>query len=84
MNVSYTGTIKGHRQVHLDAKRLMVVMMMGALKTTSIRNAPTIGTTRNAVRDGPNLLTVEPILAIAFGVAPNPWPRKPEIITAAS
>lgn len=64
--------------------KLMVVIMIGALNTTSIRNAPTIGTTRNAVREGPYLLTVADMFAIAFGVAPSPWPRNPEIMTAAS
>ena len=51
---------------------LIVVIMIGALNTTSIRNAPTIGTTRNAVREGPYLFTVADMFAIAFGVAPSP------------
>ena len=45
--------------------------MIGIPKT-SIKNAPTIGTTRNAFFDGPKRWTTADILAIAFGVAPKP------------
>lgn len=63
--------------------RLIVVIIIG-IPNTSMRNAPTIGTTRKAFCDGPNRPTMACIFAIAFGVAPSPWPRKPEIMTAAS
>lgn len=57
--------------------------MIGIAKT-SIKNAPTIGTIKNALRDGPKRFTTADMLAIAFGVAPNPCPAKPATITAAS
>ena len=49
-----------------------------------MRKAPTIGTTRYALGELPNFLVITSKLAIAFGVAPRPWPINPHTITAAS
>ncbi|KFJ97692.1 hypothetical protein BF23_21710 [Klebsiella variicola] len=52
--------------------------------TMSIKNAPTIGTTRKAICDGPKRSVIACILAIAVGVAPRPNPQWPAASTAAS
>lgn len=49
-----------------------------------MKNAPTRGTTKNALGDAPNFFVIAVILAIAVGVAPNPNPAYPADITAAS
>ena len=54
------------------------------IPNTLIKNAPTIGTTKNAFVDGPKRCTAADILANAFGVAPSPCPANPATITAAS
>lgn len=43
--------------------------------TISIKNAPTIGTTGNAMCDGPKRSVIACMLAIAVGVAPRPKPQ---------
>lgn len=63
--------------------KLSVVIMIG-IANTSIRKAPTIGTIRYALREGPKRSVTAAMLAIALGVAPRPWPVKPATITAAS
>src|SRR5471032_384769 len=50
----------------------------------SIKNAPTIGTTKKARCDGPKRLVMACILAIAVGVAHSPKPQCPAASTAAS
>ena len=50
----------------------------------SMKNAPTIGTTRNARGAGPNRSTIASMFATAFGVAPRPKPQWPPAMTAAS
>ena len=57
--------------------------MIGMAKT-SIRNAPTIGTIKYALLEGPYFAVIVDIFAIAFGVAPIPCPMNPPTITAAS
>lgn len=49
--------------------------LMTITLTISMKNAPTIGTTRNARWDGPNLSVTACIFAIAVGVAPRPKPQ---------
>ena len=61
----------------------MVVIIIGSAKR-SIKNAPTKGTIKKAFGEGPNFFVTASILAIAFGVAPRPWPKKPPVIIAAS
>ncbi|SEI25705.1 hypothetical protein SAMN05192544_106117 [Paraburkholderia hospita] len=41
----------------------------------SMKNAPTIGTTRKARWDGPNRSVMACMFAIAVGVAPGPKPQ---------
>lgn len=50
----------------------------------SIKNAPTIGTTKYALGEFPYYLVITSKFAMAFGVAPSPCPIKPPTITAAS
>jgi len=50
----------------------------------SIKKAPTMGTTKNALGASPNLSTTDLIFAMALGVAPKPNPQKPAVITAES
>jgi len=53
----------------LSRKKWMIITLV-----ISIKNAPTNGTTRNALCDPPNLLVIAVMLAIAVGVAPKPRP----------
>src|SRR5436190_19309034 len=50
----------------------------------SMKNAPTIGTTRKAFGAGPCRSTTASMLAIAFAVVPSMNPQNPEAITADS
>ncbi len=50
----------------------------------SINKLPTNGNIKNAIGAGPNLFTIEFILAIPLGVAPKPNPQCPAARTAAS
>ena len=50
----------------------------------SSKNAATKGTTKNAFCEYPYLSVIDVILASAVGVAPNPCPIRPLIITAES
>jgi len=52
--------------------------------TKLINKLPTNGTIKNALGDGPYLLSTDCILAIAVGTAPNPKPQCPTAIIAAS
>ncbi len=61
----------------------MNALMIIALNI-SMKKAPTSGMTSKALVDGPNRRVTSLMLAIATGVAPNPKPTNPEVITAAS
>ena len=52
--------------------------------TKSMKNAPTIGTIRKALCDGPKRSVTDCMLATAVGVAPRPKPQWPAASTAAS
>jgi hypothetical protein len=50
----------------------------------SMKNAPTIGTTRKARGAGPYRSTIASMFAMAFAVVPSMKPQKPLAITAPS
>ncbi|MNI89819.1 hypothetical protein D3C73_1472690 [compost metagenome] len=50
----------------------------------SMKNAPTMGTIRNDLCEGPYWLVMACMLAMAVGVAPMPNPQWPADSTAAS
>lgn len=54
------------------------------IEKASSKNAPTIGTIKNAVSLFPYLLVSVDIFARALGVAPSVWPIRPLIMIAAS
>ena len=57
---------------------------MQGIENASSKNAPTIGTTKNAVSLLPYLFVSVDIFASALGVAPNVCPIRPLTIMAAS
>ena len=63
-------------------KPIKVVKIKALIK--SIKKAPTIGTIRKALWEGPKRSVTDCILATAVGVAPKPKPQCPAQSTAAS
>src|SRR5262245_20071827 len=73
--------LPGVVSIHAHMFRQMV-MMTAFMK--SMKNAPTMGTTRNARGAGPYRSTSASMLAIALAVVPSMKPQRPPLMTAAS